>query len=130
MLKKYKYKVELSADDGTVGYVELTSEQAELVAHVTNTNNWEIIKQGQYSGTFEIDLKNPLEIEHSNATISDNIYKLYKKIMKYHPGAIDEIETLNEAKEIISMITGNMHLHGGEIYRIMNKTYGHKEDKI
>ena len=34
-----------------------------------------------------------------------SITNLYKKIMKYHPGAIDEIETLNEAKETYNKFT-------------------------
>lgn len=132
MVEKYKYKVELIADGETVGYVELTPEQAALVAYVTNTNNWEIIEQEEYSGRFDIDFKNPLKIEpqDTNLPTSDNIYKLYKKIMKCYPGAIDEIETLDEAKEIINMITGNAHLYGSEFYKIMNEIYGHKEDEI
>lgn len=35
--------------------------------------------------------------------MADNIYGLYKKIAKRDPKAIDEIETLEEAKEIIKM---------------------------
>lgn len=44
--------------------------------------------------------------------MSDRKYGLYKRIMKRDPRAIDEIETLEEAKEIIKMITGNVYLHG------------------
>lgn len=36
-----------------------------------------------------------------------NIYGLYKQIMKRDPRAIDDIQTLDEAKEIIKMITGS-----------------------
>ena len=42
-------------------------------------------------------------------------YGLYKRIMKRDPKAIDEIESLDEAKEIIKMIMGNTYLNG-EIY--------------
>jgi hypothetical protein len=40
--------------------------------------------------------------------------------MKRDPKAIDEIETLEEAKEIISMITGNVYLHS-EVYQLNSK---------
>ena len=43
----------------------------------------------------------------------NKIYGLYKRIMKYDPKAIDEIESLEEAKEIIKMIMGNPILFGG-----------------
>lgn len=57
-----KYKVELSADDATVGYIQLTSEEAKIVEYATNEENWDIVKQGEYSGLFEIDVNNPIEI--------------------------------------------------------------------
>ena len=41
------------------------------------------------------------------------IYELHKRIMKYDPNAIDEIETLEEAKEIIKMIIFSPILFGG-----------------
>ena len=44
-------------------------------------------------------------------------YGLYKRIMKRDPKAIDEIETLDDAKEILKMITGNVYLNG-EIYSL------------
>ena len=36
-----------------------------------------------------------------------DVYELHKRIMKYDPKAIDEIETLDQAKEIIKMIVCN-----------------------
>lgn len=50
--------------------------------------------------------------------MSDRIYGLYKRIMKRDPRAIDEIESLEEAKEIIKMITGNTYLNG-EVYNLL-----------
>lgn len=44
-------------------------------------------------------------------------YATYKAIMKHHQNAMDEIHTLEEAKDIISMITGNIYLNG-EIYQM------------
>lgn len=37
--------------------------------------------------------------------------KLYKQIMKHNPEAIDKIESLKEAKDIIKMMMGNIYLH-------------------
>lgn len=37
---------------------------------------------------------------------------LYKRIMKHDIKAIDEIQSLEEAKEIIKMIAGGMYSHG------------------
>ena len=50
----------------------------------------------------------------------DNIYGLYKRIMKHDPKAVDDIQTLDDAKEIIKMITGNVYLNG-EIYEILKE---------
>lgn len=47
-------------------------------------------------------------------------YATYKAIMKHHLNAIDGIHTLEEAKDIISMIAGNVYLNG-EIYQMMNE---------
>lgn len=52
--------------------------------------------------------------------MSDKKYGLYKRIMKRDQKAIDEIETLEEAKEIIKMITGNVYLNG-EIYQMVQE---------
>lgn len=43
--------------------------------------------------------------------MSDRKFGLYKRIMKRDPKVIDEIENLEEAKEIISMIMGNQCLN-------------------
>ena len=50
----------------------------------------------------------------------NNIYGLYKRIMKHDPKVVDDIQTLDEAKEIIKMITGNVYLNG-EIYEILKE---------
>lgn len=39
--------------------------------------------------------------------MKNNIYELHKRIMKNDPKAIDEIETLEEAKKILKMIMSN-----------------------
>ena len=50
----------------------------------------------------------------------NNIYGLYKRIMKHDQKAVDDIQTLDEAKEIIKMITGDAYLNG-EIYEILKE---------
>ena len=50
----------------------------------------------------------------------NNIYGLYKRIMKHDTKAVDDIQTLDEAKEIIKMITDNVYLNG-EIYEILKE---------
>lgn len=60
--KKYRYKVGLYADDAMEGYISLTPEQAELVSHVTDFNNWDISQEGCYCGNFDIETYNPIDI--------------------------------------------------------------------
>lgn len=60
--KKYKYRVCLSAEDYSDGYVELTKREAEIVAYAIDTRNWKDSNINPYSGDFEIDLDNPEEI--------------------------------------------------------------------
>lgn len=50
-----------------------------------------------------------IEIGSCRDVVADNIYGLYKKIAKRDPKAIDEIKTLEEAKEIIKMLVGSAH---------------------
>lgn len=60
--------------------------------------------------------------------MNKDIYGLYKQIMKRKPNAIDEIETLEEAKEIIKMITGNLYLNS-TMYQVMYEYYSKEENK-
>ena len=55
--------------------------------------------------------------------MDNRIYSLYKRIMKRHPEAINEIESLEDAKEIIRLMTGNVYLNG-KIYQMEQKCYG------
>lgn len=63
--KKYKYGVSLSADDYSDGYVRLTRREAEIVSYATSECNWEDANLNPYSGSFCIDLENPIEIEET-----------------------------------------------------------------
>ena len=53
--------------------------------------------------------------------MNDKKYGLYKRIMKRDQKAIDEIKSLEEAKEIIKMIAGNVYLHS-EVYNLQQIT--------
>ena len=60
--------------------------------------------------------------------MNKNIYQLYKQIMKRKLDAIDEIKTLEDAKLIITMITGNAYLNSLP-YLIMSELEKEKENK-
>ena len=60
-----------------------------------------------------------------NTNYSTNIYSLYKRVMKRDPRAIDEIESLEEAKEIIGMMLGNHYMHN-TAYEML-KIFGGKQ---
>lgn len=45
-----------------------------------------------------------------------NIYSLYKRIMKHDPKAVDDIQTLDEAKEIIKMFASRVVYFNNEMY--------------
>jgi len=52
----------------------------------------------------------------------DRVCELYKRIMKHDVKAIDEIKTLEEAREIIKMMASNVFFNG-QIYQ-MEHTIG------
>lgn len=63
MAKKYKFEVWNSAEDISTGYVILTMEQAKAVAYACNEDNWIDAKLNNYSGSFGIDIDNPIPVE-------------------------------------------------------------------
>jgi hypothetical protein len=60
---KYRYKVGLYAEGTRTGTVDLTKEEAKIVAYATNPNNWKNDFWGEYYGHFEIDINHPMEIK-------------------------------------------------------------------
>lgn len=55
-----------------------------------------------------VDINNPdFEFVFNIEEKTKNTYGLYKRIMKRDPKAIDDIQTLDEAKEIIKMLVGS-----------------------
>lgn len=61
--KKYRYNVSLSAEGRRSGTVDLTKEEAEIVAYATNPKNWKNAFYGEYYGEFKIDIEHPMEIK-------------------------------------------------------------------
>lgn len=58
--------------------------------------------------------------------MQDRKYNLYKRIMKHDIKAIDEIESLEEAKEILQMMSGNVYLNG-KVYNMIDNILNRKE---
>lgn len=83
---------------------------------------WNIERKEQVSAdaTIEITSLNILGGYSAEGKSRVNIYGLYKRIMKRDPKAVDDINTLDEAKEIIKMITGNVYLNG-EMYNLQQE---------
>lgn len=48
-------------------------------------------------------------------------YDLYKRIMKHDPKAVDDIQTLDEAKEIIKMLVSRVIYFNNEMYEELYK---------
>lgn len=63
MAKKYRYNVSLSANGEFFGTVDLTKEEADIVAFATNVENWENTCGSGWCGSFWIDTNNPEEIK-------------------------------------------------------------------
>lgn len=61
--QRYKYKVMNVAEGDATGYVLLTKRDAALVAYVTNQENWSALDDDGYSGTFKIDVENPISVD-------------------------------------------------------------------
>lgn len=95
---------------------------------------WNIERKEQVSADTEIGIKslNILGGYSAEGKSRVNIYGLYKRIMKRDPKAIDDIESLEEAKNIIKMIMGNTYLNG-ELYQMeqeeIKKFYDGLSDK-
>ena len=60
--KKY-YRVSLSAEGWSDGYMLLTQEEAELIRKATNCNNWILPELDSWSGSFFIDTEHPMSEE-------------------------------------------------------------------
>lgn len=99
--RKYRYAVSLIADGQSSGFVELTKEQAEIVAYATTTSNWINANKEPYSGIFFIDTENPIELTSDilEFLTSNDDYKDYA-LIEYGESLKDLIEDEFEIKEI------------------------------
>ena len=61
--KKYRYKVGLFAEGRCYGTIDLTEEEAKIVAYATDPKNWKNKFYGEYYGEFKIDIEHPMEIK-------------------------------------------------------------------
>jgi hypothetical protein len=66
MAKKYRYAVSYMAEGTTCGYVDLTKAEAKVVAYATNTDNWKSLQYESWSGSFWIDIDNPIEMPNED----------------------------------------------------------------
>lgn len=63
MQKKFWYQVGTSAEGESYGYVLLTPREAKIVSYATNKENWQGSEIEDWSGSFWIDLDNPIPYE-------------------------------------------------------------------
>lgn len=87
---------------------------------------WNIERKEQVSAgaTIEITSLNILDEYSAEGKSRENTYGLYKRIMKHDIKAVDDIHTLEDAKEIIKMISGNVYLNG-EMYQLQQEYMEH-----
>lgn len=101
ILLKEDFKVISNSDlEGCKDWIELDERVRELI----NPGECVIYKMNNKKFDENYELVR-------NANYSTNIYSLYKRVMKRDPKVIDEIESLEEAKEIIGMMLGNHYMH-------------------
>lgn len=83
---------------------------------------WNIERKEQVSADTEIGIKslNILGGYSAEGKSRANTYGLYKRIMKHDIKAVDDIYTLEDAKEIIKLISGNVYSNG-EVYQLQQE---------
>lgn len=52
---KHRYRVSLNAEGNTMGTIELTQREADLVEFATDPDSWRLECDEQWSGSFRID---------------------------------------------------------------------------
>ena len=79
--KKYLFEIYTSCEGITEGYIELTLEEAKLIDFVSDPKNWSsITKDEDYSGSFGIDIDNPICIETGRPVKVEQVGNLIKDI--------------------------------------------------
>lgn len=95
--------------DDIVKVIEMFREEGYSI---WNIERKEQVRADEQIGIRNTNILNGYSVEGNN---KNNIYSLYKQVMKNGPDAIDKINTLDEAKQILKMITGNIHINGENI---------------
>ena len=90
---------------------------------------WNIERKEQVRADEQIGIRNTniLGGYSAEGNNKNNIYGLYKQVMKNKPDAIDKINTLDEEKQILKMITGNIYING-KIYESLDKICKKQEE--
>lgn len=129
---KYKYNVYGIAQEGWIFNGTCVSNdiiKAIEMFREEGYSTWSIERKEQVCANEKIEIKN-INILDKYSTEGINksyIYKLYKQIMKRNPNAIDKINTLDEAKQIINMIMGKLYINV-EIYESLDKICKKQEE--
>lgn len=58
--EKFHYSVMFADELETTGIITLTKKEAAILNYYTNKNNWNNLKEEDYSGRFVIDIQNPI----------------------------------------------------------------------
>lgn len=90
-----------------------------------NCSVWNIERKEQIQADVEnqilsVNILGDYDCRNFDSKIKKHTYSLYKRIMKHNPKAIDDIMTLEQAKEIIKMMAGNVYLNG-ELYHLQQE---------
>lgn len=107
--------------DDIVKVIEMFREKGYSI---WNIERKEQVRANEQIGIRNINILGGYSADWNN---KNNIYGLYKQIMKKNPDAINKINTLEEAKQILGMITGNVYINE-EIYESLDKICKKQEE--
>ena len=107
--------------DDIVKVIEMFREKGYSI---WNIERKEQVRVNEQIGIRNINILGGYSADWNN---KNNIYGLYKQIIKNKPDAIDKINTLDEAKQILKMITENIYINGKK-YESLDKISKKKEE--
>lgn len=132
-MTKHKYSVyEVFQMDGSLFSGTCVSDDIVKVIEMFREKGysiWNIERKEQVRVNEQIGIRNINILGGYSADWNNknNIYGLYKQIIKNKPDAIDKINTLDEAKQILKMITENIYING-KIYESLDKICKKQEE--
>ena len=107
--------------DDIVKVIEMFGEKGYSI---WNIERKEQVRVNEQIGIRNINILGGCSADWNN---KNNVYGLYKQIIKNKPDAIDKINTLDEAKQILKMITENIYING-KIYESLDKICKKQEE--